>query len=829
MRYGVLVVAGMVALAPSYACHDDDPPPPVLVGAAGAPAQVKVTTDPFAIAILDSKGHTVLSTMTGGSGDPYGAPAVTHDNGEDSTKVLPGWDGFSPDERPWTHGAKASLASRTETSAAFDLAVSGGTMRLEITLDGAKVKLHLDAHGADWNKTTIAFGLGKDEHFFGLGERFASVDHRGLSMYSWAEEGALGAGEGVPPGPTNPYPNGPSMTYFPVPFFLSSAGWAMQLDTTFRTETHFGSERPDGWRAAAGTTSWDAIVYVHDDPLASLDDFTRDTGRPFVPATWVFGPMRRVSYDNQVDGVDEWKVLRSRNVPTTILDDAVHFLPSNSQTGREGVLEPFIANAHAAGYKVCAYNNPYVAIGKDTAQADADYGTQQGFFAKTPDGQVAITQFISGEQLSVGEIDLTNPDAVAWFQSILKRTIDFGYDGWMHDFGEYTRRPWLFHDGRTGEELHNEFPVLSAKAAHDLLVSIRPGDFLFYVRSGYTGTQQYAPAVWGGDAEATFDDTQGIPSAVRSGLNLGLSGVSMWGSDLSGFKCITNFPHDKEMYLRWAEIGAVSPFMIEENACSNPIMGAQTKWKLWNDDETVTVYGNMSRLHTRLAPYLEVAVRLANATGAPIMRHPFLVAPHEPEAWKVESSYFFGPSLYASPVVHRGDVTKDTWLPQGRYVDLDDLTTYEGGQHVTIPAPLDKLPLLVVDGGIVPMLDASIATLAPSTDATVVTADTVKDRLDVVVALSRGKQATITLADGTVLSASRGMSGGASSGLAQVAPDQTQTCATGCFAATAEGSVDRLRVSSPPSQTFDASQDDVTFHAQGPLARRVRFDVLRLR
>jgi alpha-glucosidase (family GH31 glycosyl hydrolase) len=837
VRFTAFGLAGLLSLVPSSACHDDGTSP-VVVGAPSAPARVEVTLDPFTIVIRDAKGSEILRTLTGGSGDPYGAPAATHDDGTDATKVLPGWDGYAPDERPWTHGAKATLASRTDTRASF--ALDGG-MRLDVTLDAAKVTLHLDAPAPDWNKTTLAFALRPDEHFFGLGERFASVDHRGLSLYSWAEEGSLGAGEGVPAGPTNPYPNGPSMTYFPVPFFLSSAGYAMQLVTTRRTETHFGSERPDAWRAAANATTWDAVVYVHDDPLASIDDFTRDTGRPFVPATWVFGPVRRVGYDSQVNGVAEWDVLRTRGVPTTTLDDAVHFLPSNSQTGRDAILKPFIADAHAKGYKVVAYNNPYVAIGKDTAQADADFGTQQGFFAKTPDGQVGMTQFISGETLEVAEIDLTNPDAVAWFQQILKRTIDFGYDGWMHDFGEYTRRPWLFHDGRTGEEVHNEFPVLSAKAAHDLLVSIRPDDFLFYVRSGYTGTAQWVPAVWGGDAEASFDDVQGIPSAVRSGLNLGMSGVPTWGSDLSGFKCVTHDPHDKEMYLRWAEIGAVSPFMLEENACANPIGSPQTKWKLWNDDETVTVYGNMSRLHTRLAPYFEVLARLANATGAPIMRHPFLVAPHEAEAWKVDSAFFLGPSLYASPVVHRGDTTKDTWLPAGRYVDLppshetatpqlDDLTTYEGGQHVGIPAPLDKLPLLVKDGGIVPMLDASVMTLGASTDPSVMTADAVKDRLDVLVALSRGQQASITLADGTVLTAARGMSGGVSSGLAGAAmPADTQTCTAGCFLATAEGSVDRLRVSSPPGPSFDATQDDVVFHAQGPVARRYRFDVLRLR
>ena len=75
-----------------------------------------------------------------------------------------------------------------------------------------------------------------------MGERFASLDHRGLDLYSWAEEGALGKGENTPAGPTNPGPNGPSMTYFPVPFYLSSRGYGVHLTTTYRTETHFGSE-----------------------------------------------------------------------------------------------------------------------------------------------------------------------------------------------------------------------------------------------------------------------------------------------------------------------------------------------------------------------------------------------------------------------------------------------------------------------------------------------------------------------------------------------------------------------------------------------------------
>jgi alpha-glucosidase (family GH31 glycosyl hydrolase) len=825
-------LALLVALTPTTACDDDDPvAPPVEIR--GGPASVRVTLAPFEIRILDAQGAEVLRTLTRGDAYGYGSPGATRDDGVDNVQVIPGWDGFVPEEQPWTHPGSGKLIARTDTSASFELAADKGAIFVDITLAGAKVTIATRVSAGDptWNKTTLAFALRPDEHFFGLGERFGSLDHRGLSMYSWAEEGSLGGGEDRPRDDANPYPNGPSMTYFPVPFFMSSAGYAMHLATTYRTETHFGSQRPDAWRVAVNDTKLETVVYVHDDPLASLDDFTRDTGRPMVPATWVFGPRRIVERGAMALGMEEQKLLRLKKVPTTAIDDNVHFLPARSEVGQETELAQWTKDVHALGYKVLAYNNPYVSTSLEKAKSDLEFGKSHGLLALTPEGTIGETFFISGQSQSLATIDLTKPEGVAWFQDMLRRSLALGYDGWMHDFGEYVRRPWKFGDGRTGEAVHNEFPVLSAKAAHDLLVKEKPDDFLFYVRSGYTGTQQYVPGVWSGDPEATFDETQGLVANLRAGLNLGMSGVPIWGSDIAGFKCITDFPRDKEVYLRWAEVGAVSPMMMDETACSNPL-GRREKWHLWDDQETIDVYGGLARLHTRLAPYFEVLARESHATGVPIMRHPFLYHPHEPEVWASDSSFYLGPSLFTSPVVRRGMTAKETWLPPGKWVDLSDLVVYEGGKRVSIPAPLAKLPMLVKDGGIVPMLDSSIETLAPATDPAVVTIAKVADRLDVIVALSPGKEARIVMADGTELVARRKTTGGAVSGYGEVSLEQVAMCDgkaanEGCLITRDEGMVSRLRITTPLVATSDVAHDDLELSAHGPSARRVRWDVMR--
>ena len=196
-RLGIPLIVGLGAFV---ACDDDTEVPqtaaPVEVKSGGA--TVRVALDPFELTILGPKGNEVLRTLKGGEGTAYGAPAATRDDGLDNIKLIPGWDGYEPDEKPWQHGAKGKVTAKTDTTASFELAAGTGTVALDVLVEGSKVSIALTAKGqaetGEWNKSSLAFQLKPDEHFFGLGERFTSVDHRGISMYSWAEEGGTGKG-----------------------------------------------------------------------------------------------------------------------------------------------------------------------------------------------------------------------------------------------------------------------------------------------------------------------------------------------------------------------------------------------------------------------------------------------------------------------------------------------------------------------------------------------------------------------------------------------------------------------------------------------------------
>ncbi len=781
--------------------------------------RVWLRAEPFSLEIENAHGVVLRA-------DP-GALLATRDTPEYAGQLLAGWDGYRKNEEPWT-GTNAGRMTRIERDGAeAELRVANGELGVfELSLSERRVRMVWRVRSKRFNRASVRFTTAEDEHFFGLGERFTAVDHRGFSLYSWAEEGGLGGGETPQPGAMLPIPNGPSMTYFPVPFVHSTRGYSLLADTTWRTELALASEAPDALRVSVDTLELPMVIYTAATPRERLDDYTADTGRPMVPAPWVFGPRRRIGSRSLVDGMPEHIVHRERQMPLTGIDDAVHFLPDASQLGREEELLAWTTEAHRYGYKVMAYNNPYVAAATESVASDYEYGRANGLLEKQPNGDPATTTFISGRLHDLSAIDLTTAPGVAWFQSLLMRTLDLGYDGWMHDFGEYTARDSVMNDGRSGAEVHNLFPVLSAAAAHAMLEEVRPNDYLFFVRSGYVGTQAVAPAVWGGDSEATFDDTQGLPSAVRAGLNLGLVGVPHYGSDVTGFKCIgTDAPRDKEIFIRWIEFGAVSPIMMDQNACANPIQ-RQTKWRLWNDLETQDAWRRLASLHTRLAPYLRTASVEAHQTGMPIMRHPFLTHPDEHEGWAVEDSYFFGPSLYAAPVVRRGLVRRALWLPSGRYVDWNDKRVYAGPSTVEVDAPLGQLPLFLVENALVPLLDAEVQTLAPAAEPGVVTEADRADVLDVIVALAPGGAAEMTLPDGTVLRARRS-SEAAPSELSSVEPDVLALCERCAAPAMQEGDVSRLRFNTALAPSTSERHEDVEVSSEGGPARRLRWDVWR--
>jgi alpha-glucosidase len=838
-RLVVLILSLVVAACPSKGQPAAQAPPalqPIVLQT--STMTVTVGAPQFSLQVQTPGGQTLLSSYSGTS--LYAPFSATHRAVQLQRHIIEGWDYQLPTDAPAQSITTVVAERSTGSTASLDLSDASGAnlAHVDISINGAELRVDATVTGPalpndatdnappGLNLVSMGFQLAADEHFFGLGERFMTEDQRGQTFDSWVQEGGVAAGESVPFGPSNPAPNGPGMTYSPIPFFLSTHGYAGFLDSTYRTGTSFGGEQSDAWRLWEFEPALHLSVFVNPDPKDSITEFTGKTGRANLPAPWVFGNRRRVDVNSVVMGVPEIQLLRQKNVPCTGVDDATHFLPIGSQVGREASLKTWTSSLHALGYKAFAYYNPFVSTTNAEAAADLAVGRSMGYFVKLPDGTEFDTLVVSAGPQTVATIDMTNPGAVTWFGTLLQRSIDIGYDGFMLDFGEYLPADATLFDGTVGWEAHNAFPIAQQKATFDYMSKAKPNDFMFFARSGYTGTQAFATVQWSGDADASFDHTTGLPGQVRAGINAGLSGIPYWGSDVSGYTCQNNPPADKEVFLRWAEFGALSPLMSEENACSGT-MGGQ-KWTLWSDAETTQVYAQYALLHTRLFPYLYTAAKEAADTGVPIMRHPMLAAPTDPDAYSADYQYLFGPSLYVAPVVTRGATTRALWLPPGRWVDWFTLDPLSSGQ-VTRAAPLDSLPLFLQSGGVVAMLDPSIQTLAPATDPTVVTVADVQGVLDVRAAIDASvKTGAATLTDGTQLTVT--LLGSAAialpSGITMAPDDATLATCSGCGRIDPGPSgVKRVRITTRSEASGMQSAGGLSLSHAGSAAKRFRWDV----
>jgi sulfoquinovosidase len=833
--------------APGRATYDGAPSATLT----GAEATVELRLDRFGMKITNASGATLLdtgggdSTVMGDDAHAYGALGATHHDTTFTISIVEGWDHVQGADSPWRHGLRVASANIAATSASLDLfdpADERVTIHLDVAIDGPEVRVdakitedpNAGAGGAGGSSAALnqmgqSFALPEDEHFFGLGERLVTVDHRGRHYECWVEEGGIGQGEKAPPGPGNPGPNGPGMSHAPAPFVISTRGYGLWIDTSFRTGFSLGADDPGVWRLYAEQPELHYRVLVHDDPKDTLAHYTRLTGRAHLPAPWVFGPRRRVDRGSMIQGVPETQALRDAKVPTTVIDDATHFLPIGTQVGQEQGIADYNAKAHALGYKSDAYYNPYISVTSEATKDLVEYGRKHHFFVTLDDGSEFDTLVVSAGPQTVATIDLTNPAAVAWYHTLLKEALDLGYDGWMLDFGEYIPQRAVLFDGRTGWEAHNAFPVIYDRAVFEYLREVRGDDFMFFARAGYPGSQAYTPVLWSGDPAASYDDEKGLPAQVRAGVNAGLSGFPYWGSDITGYSCLNDPPPNKEVVLRWVEFGALSSDMHDENACAAKPAGAPPKWTIWDDAETTKVYGDYARLHTRLFPYLYAAAKEAADTGLPVMRHPMLMHPGSADMAKVELEYYFGPSLYVAPVVRRGALSRDLVLPPGQWFDWWSLAPYAGGAKITRDAPVDVLPLFLRSGGIVALLDPAIETLAPEDNPAVVGPTDVAGVLDLRAAIDpRTGSGHAELTDGSVFDVSVGPGLLALPAGVTIAPSEAAlaTCTRCGRIDAAPGGATRVRITgaSEIDGAYQAGPLALHHHALSPL--KPRWDVV---
>jgi alpha-glucosidase (family GH31 glycosyl hydrolase) len=604
------------------------------------------------------------------------------------------------------------------------------------------------------SKLQLGISLVGDGPFFGLGERFVKAQLDGLktTLRTADDFGKdLEALKGGASADKQSGEIGHNWTYVPVPFLVTPHGMGLYLDTSWPSTFDLRRVGKSEVSVQVPASSMDLYLFVGDGPKDIVEAYTALTGRTPLPPPWAFGVWVNVTkglhdlgafYNEGV--LNEAQRLRDLRIPASALwiqdlvDPAANIGWPLWTVGYYGPPREVAEDLHKLGFKVLVYTNPWVSSTLEPypyPNPTYQQAEQEGNFVLGPDGKsISPFAFIG---LTTAKVDFTKPGAADWWGRMKQESAaEYDFDGWMEDFGEQIRDTDRFANGKDGLELANLYPLLyhkiSYESAHTAKASV-----VEFSRSGYAGSQGYTPVLWGGDQYPSWDPDDGLPSLISAGISAGLSGFSVWGPD------IQSAGTSKELWIRWLEFGALCPIMRDHK-------WNQPKWAvdLWFDSETTDLFRRYAGLHVSLFPYLYAYAEEATNSGLPIMRHLMLEYPDDPMAWKAENEYLLGTKILVAPVISEGATTRSLYLPKGMWADYWTGEVLKGGREVEVSAPLDRIPIFLRAGSIIPLVDPDTQTLA--NDLAGEKYRTLDDRLTWRVIPASGTfQDDFTLSDGT--------------------------------------------------------------------------------
>ena len=521
-----------------------------------------------------------------------------------------------------------------------------------------------------------SFDLRPGEAIYGAGERFTKMNLVGQTVELWQRDGL---------GTTTP------RSYKNIPFLVSTMGWGVYFNHSSAMTAWVGSMSACDVQLAADDDFLDYTVFAGS--IAEvIGQYTQLTGRPEVPPAWTFGFWQsKISYSSADETLDIARRLRAARIPCDVIHLDTHWFKGDWYCDLEfdrtrfPDVAGYLAELKRLGFHVSLWQLPYVPEGSTYF---ADLQAVDGF-VKDTQGQIIDVKicFTPGFSGRVGVIDFTNPRATQVYKDYLGRLFKAGAAVIKTDFGEDAPTAGVWYDGTPAHQMHNRYPLLYNQAAAEATAAGTDGGQV-WARSSWAGSQRY-PIPWGGDNSPNWHN---LGPQWRGGLSLGLSGFTFWSEDIGGFVTDTN----DHLLIRWMQGGLFHSHVR--------IHGAGIRELDRFKPETVNICREFLELRYRLLPYILAQSRICAATGQPTMRALVLDFQHDPTTWSIDDQWLFGTDLLVAPIMDAG-TRRTAYLPPGTWYDWWTGASQDGGRWIEADAPLDRIPLWLRAGAIVPMGD----------------------------------------------------------------------------------------------------------------------------
>ena len=526
--------------------------------------------------------------------------------------------------------------------------------------------------------------------YYGLGEKGGDLNKKGCYTENFNTD--------------DPETDDDSVTYYKtIPFYVAlkeEATYGIFFDNSFRSYFDMGKEMGD--RIFFGAIGGQIQYYFipGENIKEVVKNYTALTGRMEMPPLWSLGYQQcRFSYFSQEEVRELVKTFEEKDIPLDVvyldIDYMDGFRVMTFKTPNFDDAAGLISDLKEKGIRTITIIDPGVKV--DEEYPVFKRGKEGNHFTKKLDGEMFIGAVDSAFP------DFSNKDCREWWKSELKKFIsEHGMDGIWNDMNEpcvfnndhKTMLETCLHNSDNGviehKEFHNRYGFEMSRCSKEAQEELHPNERGFSMtRATYAGGQRYS-SVWTGDNMSLWSQMR---MSISMNANLGISGFSFVGNDVSGF----GLDSSEELFIRWMEMGPFIPIFRNH---SNMYTRRQEPWAFGPRAEKIAK--KSIELRYELIPYIYDLYYISHKEGLPIFRPMIMEYEKDMNLLNMREQFMLGENMIVAPVLYEGERSKTVYLPKGSWFNYFTMEKLQGGKWYKLPCELDEILVFVKEGAIIP-------------------------------------------------------------------------------------------------------------------------------
>ncbi|MGU8281196.1 glycoside hydrolase family 31 protein [Clostridium perfringens] len=529
--------------------------------------------------------------------------------------------------------------------------------------------------------------------YYGLGEKGGDLNKKGCYTENFNTD--------------DPETDDDSITYYKtIPFYVAlkeEATYGIFFDNSFRSYFDMGKEMGD--RIFFGAIGGQIQYYFipGENIKEVVKNYTALTGRMEMTPLWSLGYQQcRFSYFSQEEVRELVKTFEEKDIPLDVvyldIDYMDGFRVMTFKTPNFDDAAGLIGDLKEKGIRTITIIDPGVKV--DEEYPVFKRGKEGNHFTKKLDGEMFIGAVWPGNSAFP---DFSNKDCREWWKSELKKFIsEHGMDGIWNDMNEpcvfnndhKTMLETCLHNSDNGviehKEFHNRYGFEMSRCSKEAQEELHPNERGFSMtRATYAGGQRYS-SVWTGDNMSLWSQMR---MSISMNANLGISGFSFVGNDVSGF----GLDSSEELFIRWMEMGPFIPIFRNH---SNMYTRRQEPWAFGPRAEKIAK--KYIELRYELLPYIYDLYYISHKEGLPIFRPMIMEYEKDMNLLNMREQFMLGENMIVAPVLYEGERSKTLYLPKGSWFNYFTMEKLQGGKWYKLPCELDEILVFVKEGAIIP-------------------------------------------------------------------------------------------------------------------------------